>query len=387
MVVDSWTEFTTASVLRSAAARLHLNTQGYPGADVHIPLRERDLDAVPAKGRVDRIVQITDRLWLNDRICDPHQQVEVQRRVAELHKPDLRRRCIEHGIRLTPSQPRPSKSGLEKLLKNRFYVGEFSWRGRRYDGKHPPIISRDLFSRIQGVLAGHNKPRGPHDGHFAFRGLLTCGHCGCLINAERKKGRYVYYHCTGAKGKCNQPWVREEALAEELGAVLKGIQIDAPRAQWIRQVLLDSHSQEKEFHRECLADLRRRYDRLQEKLEAAYDDKLEGKISEDFWLLSSDKWREEQRGIMEAMGKHERANQAYLDEGLKILELAQAAYALYLSRPPDEQRKLLDFVISNCTLESGKARPVYRRPFCWIAEGVITGNWLPGADSNHQLTG
>ena len=146
-------------------------------------------------------------------------------------------------------------------------------------------------------------------------------------------------------------------------------------------MLLDSHSQEKEFHRECLADLRRRHDGLQEKLEAAYDDKLEGKISEDFWLLSSEKWREEQRGIMETMGKHERANQAYLEEGLKILELAQAAYALYLSRPPDEQRKLLDFVTSNCTLEGGKARPVYRKPFCFIAEGVKTGNWLPGREA------
>ena len=29
---------------------------------------------------------------------------------------------------------------------------------------------------------------------------------------EIKKGRYVYYHCTGYKGNCHEPYVREEVL-------------------------------------------------------------------------------------------------------------------------------------------------------------------------------
>jgi hypothetical protein len=26
---------------------------------------------------------------------------------------------------------------------------------------------------------------------------------------ELKKGRYVYYHCTGNRGRCGDPYVRE----------------------------------------------------------------------------------------------------------------------------------------------------------------------------------
>jgi hypothetical protein len=37
-----------------------------------------------------------------------------------------------------------------------------------------------------------------HD--FAFSGLVYCGRCGCLLVGEMKKGRYVYYHCTGNRG-------------------------------------------------------------------------------------------------------------------------------------------------------------------------------------------
>jgi site-specific DNA recombinase len=28
---------------------------------------------------------------------------------------------------------------------------------------------------------------------------------------EKKKGKYVYYRCTGNKGKCPEPYAREEA--------------------------------------------------------------------------------------------------------------------------------------------------------------------------------
>ena len=47
--------------------------------------------------------------------------------------------------------------------------------------------------------------------------------------AELKKGRYVYYHCTGGKGtKCPEPYTREERLTEEITTVL-GELVISPR--------------------------------------------------------------------------------------------------------------------------------------------------------------
>jgi site-specific DNA recombinase len=47
---------------------------------------------------------------------------------------------------------------------------------------------------------------------FTFSGLVHCGHCGCALVGEKKKGKCVYYHCTGNKGKCPEPYAREEVL-------------------------------------------------------------------------------------------------------------------------------------------------------------------------------
>jgi hypothetical protein len=38
---------------------------------------------------------------------------------------------------------------------------------------------------------------------------------------EVKKGRYIYYHCSGYKGKCPEPYVREEVLSEQFSALLE----------------------------------------------------------------------------------------------------------------------------------------------------------------------
>jgi site-specific DNA recombinase len=81
-------------------------------------------------------------------------------------------------------------STVHATLRNRLYSGEFEWNGRVYQGKHQPLVTRDLWERVQGVLDGrHAKKhrRVKHD--FAFSGLIACGHCGCSIVGEIKKQR------------------------------------------------------------------------------------------------------------------------------------------------------------------------------------------------------
>lgn len=51
---------------------------------------------------------------------------------------------------------------------------------------------------------------------------------------------------------------------------------------------------------------------------------------------------------MRDVDSHQKANRSYIEEGIKMLELAQRARLLFENQPPSEKRKLLDFVVSNC---------------------------------------
>lgn len=104
------------------------------------------------------------------------------------------------------SQAKVPNSSIHRILRNRVYTGEFEWLGVVYKGRREALISKDLWLMAQDVMDGRVDARIPRTGGsayaFAFSGLVSCGHCGCALTAEIKKGRYIYYHCKQYKGKC-----------------------------------------------------------------------------------------------------------------------------------------------------------------------------------------
>jgi hypothetical protein len=138
----------------------------------------------------------------------------------------LKKKAYDIGLRHCRGDRAMTKSEIHRMLMNRIYTGQFVWLGKRYQGSHEPLITHDVFERVQGVLQRKPRARYPKQQH-AFMGLLRCGRCGCLITAEKKKGRYVYYRCTGSKGLCGNAYIREEQLADLLGNVITPIQITA----------------------------------------------------------------------------------------------------------------------------------------------------------------
>ena len=114
-------------------------------------------------------------------------------------------------------------SCVQRLLQNHFYYGIFKFKGETYQGTHEPIIAKKLFDTCQDVMKnrGHIKTR-KAEKIFPFRGLLTCGECGCMITAETQKG-HNYYRCTKKKAACSQKYIREEALAEQIKSLLQKV--------------------------------------------------------------------------------------------------------------------------------------------------------------------
>ncbi len=294
-------------------------------------------------------------------------------------------------------------STVHAILRNRLYSGEFEWNGRVYQGKHQPLVTRDLWERVQGVLDGrHAKKhrRVKHD--LAFSGLIACGHCGCSMVGEIKKKRYVYYHCTGYKGHCEEPYVREEVIGQRFSELLGRLSFDEEVLAWVRDALRASHADEKREHEAAIGRLRAECDRLQSRMHAMYVDKLDGKVDAAFFDRMSAEWRAEQDRCVREIERHQTADRSYLEEGVRLLELARNAQRLFEKQEPREKRRLLNFVVSNCTWKDGQLVADFQQPFDLLAETTTiaaeaeashranlakTEIWLPGPDSNQRPTG
>jgi len=78
------------------------------------------------------------------------------------------------------------------------------------------------------------------------------------MTAEKKKGRYVYYRCTGFRGRCGNAYIRQEQLATLLGTVLKPIQIAPEIAEGIATALKCSEAEGEQRRQDALRQFEQR---------------------------------------------------------------------------------------------------------------------------------
>lgn len=280
--------------------------------------------------------------------------------------------------------PKISRGQLEALLKNIFYTGSFIYNGKIYSGLHEPLVSKDLFERVQTAFKKDNKPLYRSEHNFIFAGLIKCAECGCNITAEIKKGKYVYYHCTGGKGKCSQKsqYIKQEDLEKQFDEIVRGISVSDEHKNWVIDSLKLSFADEKSYNEERIQSLEAQAKKLRDRIEKLYMDKLDGVITESFWTEKDAQWNKELSTIRAVLQAHEKAGMNYLKEGIKILELCNKAYSLYSSEIAEEKTKILKYLLSNSQLKDGKLSYTYKKPFDLFAKGLSCHKEYPRQDSN-----
>lgn len=129
-------------------------------------------------------------------------------------------------------------SNIYTVLRNHFYYGVIEYpKGKDlfYTGKHEPVITQELFKRVQERL-DNQKHENVVNREFAFTRLIKCGLCNSGVTADEKerrnrKGqvrRYIYYCCTRYHNKqCPALYLREEELLAQLLDIVDKIDLNA----------------------------------------------------------------------------------------------------------------------------------------------------------------
>jgi len=120
-----------------------------------------------------------------------------------------------------------SLGNIYRLLENTFYYGPFEYPrggGNWYQGKHEPIITKELFDLVQSQMKNSQLVRRENI-EFVFTKIMKCGLCGSGVSAAEKfkklknggYNRHVYYGCTKARDKnCKSGYISEEDLIKQL---------------------------------------------------------------------------------------------------------------------------------------------------------------------------
>jgi site-specific DNA recombinase len=140
---------------------------------------------------------------------DEHVRLVFERYVKTRSIRAVLRALKEKGIVSRKGNPF-CDSAIWNMLRNHVYAGKIVHKEKIHPGRHPAIISEDLFAHVQRLVA--EAPRLPPnpENHLPFAGIIHCKECGSIMSVSftYKKNKtcrrkYFYYRCNsvGHHGK------------------------------------------------------------------------------------------------------------------------------------------------------------------------------------------
>lgn len=112
-----------------------------------------------------------------------------------------------------------NKNSLHQLLKNKRYIGYYTFNDMEIEGGMPRILSDELFYKVQSIMATNKKApaRSKTGDEYILTTKLFCGKCKEMMTGyggtSRNGKMHRYYACNNAKKKlCDKKIVGKEYI-------------------------------------------------------------------------------------------------------------------------------------------------------------------------------
>lgn len=280
----------------------------------------------------------------------------------------LRDKLYADGLR-TRTGAKLAKGRLAEILSDPFYYGAMRWKDITYRAKQEPLVSQELWDKVQFVMHGRGAPH--YKRHlFRFTKRLKCGECGGTISGEIQKG-HTYYSCKHTKTCSQRGATREEDIEMQLMGVFRFFESLTPaEAEAIYAKIRADHSGEAAYKEQTITELQARYKALQRQLDVLYEDRLAERISTEFWETKQESINEEREVIQARLERMRSSETRYFELYINILDLARRAREIYERATPEQRRALLAQIFSNLTLRDRKVTYSLTKPVALLAARV-----------------
>lgn len=234
------------------------------------------------------------------------------------------------------TQPNPykwCKTTIAKMLEQQEYCGDIinfksyskSFRNKTrvenpkenwaiFKDVHEPIIDRETWERVQELTKNskRRKPKNENVKKSIFTNLLYCGDCGHKLwfNINKQNPSIRFYSCSnykGLRGTCESThYVREDSLEQVVKMELFKLATYLDHDENAFAELLEHKSNkdsmaERKSAESALAAATARSQELLRLYERVYEDNVNGKVTDDWFMRLSHKYEVEQEELKKQM--------------------------------------------------------------------------------------
>ena len=279
-----------------------------------------------------------------------------------------------------------SRNKIHDILTNTFYYGAMYVADEEIDEKtkkpvktfyklinhvYDPIISKELFDKVQKVLKTRKKEKFCKEQKYAgipfvFRGLITCK-CGCAITPEHhKKGNkeYVYLRCSHQKGACSQKLVNENTILEQLEQeIFHQIRISPTMHDLLKTSITQSLEDEKKINASIRKKIAEEISLIDTRLERLWECYLDRDIDKARYELEKQKYLEQKKDLNARVEKYSDISNGLKENIGKAIDFAANLSNLMKAASPDEKNMLLKRLLTNCVLDGEVLKYEIKAPF------------------------
>lgn len=145
-------------------------------------------------------------------------------------------------------------SRIYDMLIEPYYYGYFVWKGDLYQGKHQPLITKEVYDKNQSLLKRKNAPKYTIH-NYLLKSLSFCSECQGAITWELQKST-LYGYCNHFKPCSQVKSVKEPDIEAQLKDYLHFFQVQNRRISgWIRKAVKEGHTDEVDYHEDIMQDL------------------------------------------------------------------------------------------------------------------------------------
>lgn len=106
---------------------------------------------------------------------------------------------------------------IDKMLKNPFYIGWFTWKGKDYQHRYETFIPEDLWHKVQSVRKSRSSSKRKYKTLlFTLSGICSCETCGSAVSGYQTSKGYVYYRCSNKRCDLYKKNVSEVTAHEQI---------------------------------------------------------------------------------------------------------------------------------------------------------------------------
>ena len=284
----------------------------------------------------------------------------------------------KRGIRTRKGRPYV-KSAVQKILMNPFYIGINRFKDKDYPGAQTPLISRELYDRIQQKL--HNKKPTIYKKHNpVFKNIIRCGQCDGVITWQLQKC-HMYGACQRSKPGCRgHKLLREDKVEAFIVEQLQ--QLVCPSQDvidWVARSMRENQRESIENRERLLTSIQKQLDRLRRMDEQLYDDKLAGEIAKERYDVKHEEFTTQMKELEKQKANIDMLADKRLEQRLVLLELSQKAASIYQTRTPEQKRLIITKLFTNITRNQGALSVTYTDFSRAIAQNVLKTKEILGA--------